>query len=191
MIDTLKDWLGTFWKIIIAPTPRTFLAEAQKADAKFASAVAWLVFCAVYLSILSNFVVAPASVISFITAVIVLPLAVVLFTSAMHFAYQRIAHRRQYLFDKMLYLTVSILVPLQFILIHVALLLPAQIIAILAFVLLLYQAVLLAVALKAIAKIEYWQALLSVLVSIIVAIMASGIVLLLLYSTVTGPGTPK
>lgn len=191
MIDTLKDWLGTFWKIIIAPTPKTFLAEAQKADGKFASAVAWLVFCAVYLSVLSNFVIAPASVLSLITAVIVLPMAVVLFTSAMHFAYQRIAHRRQYLFDKMLYLTVSILVPLQFILINVALLLPAQFVAILAFLLLLYQAVLLAVALKAIAKIEYWQALLSVLISMIVAILASGIVLLLLYSTVTGPGTPK
>ncbi len=43
MKQTLLDWLGTFWRVLVAPTPKTFLQEAKKADGKFASAVVWLV----------------------------------------------------------------------------------------------------------------------------------------------------
>jgi len=191
MLDTLKDWLGTFWKILVSPTPKTFLAEAKKAHGKSTSGLGWLVFYAIYLYALTNIVNGPTSFVTLITVVILLPLAVVLLTSAMHYSYQRIAHRRDYLFDGLLYLTIAILVPLQFIFALAALLLPGGVAAIVLFLLLVYQAVLLAFALKTLAKIEYWQALLSVLIAIIAAILVSGVVVLLIYTTVANPGITR
>ena len=48
MANTLKDWFGTFWRILVSPTPRTFTEEAEKAEDKFISAIGWTVFVAFY-----------------------------------------------------------------------------------------------------------------------------------------------
>jgi hypothetical protein len=188
MKDTLSDWLETFWRVIISPTPTTFLAEAKKADGKFASAVGWLVFVAIYFYILANIVVAPLGLPALVAVAVVLPLAFVLLTSAMHFTYQRLAHRKEYLYDKMLYISVAVLIPLQFIFVHASLLLPERLTMILSYALLLYQTALLTVAIKHIADIKYWQALVSVFVSVIAGIAVAVITLLLIYSTITPPG---
>jgi hypothetical protein len=187
--DTFSDWLETFWKVIVSPTPKTFLAEAKKADGKFASAVGWLVFFAVYFYILANIVIAPLGFSELITVAVALPLAFVLLTSAMHFTYQRLAHRKEYLYDKMLYMSVSILLPLQFIFVHAALLLPERLTVALSYALLLYQIALLTVAIKHIANIKYWQALVSVFISIVAGIAVALITLLLIYSTIVPPET--
>src|SRR5258706_740296 len=167
----LKDWLGTFWKVLVSPTPQTFLTEAQKGSDKFSSALGWLIFFAIYLYALVTIGIPPLPVAAFVTAVLLIPLVVILFTSAMHFTYQRVFHRKEYLYDNLLYITFSILLPLQFIFVPLALFLPEKVSLVLIYVLLLYQIALLVMALKAIAKLEYWQALFTVFISVIVGIL--------------------
>lgn len=170
MNATLQDWLGTFWKVLVSPTPRTFLAEAGKASDKFSSAVAWLVIFAIYTYIVGLLGIAPLSVSALVADVLLVPLVVILFTSAMHFVYQRISGRKVYLYDKLLYLTVAILLPLQVVLLPVSLFAPDMIFLILIYALFLYQVALLVIALKTIAQIEYWRALVSVFAAIVAGV---------------------
>ncbi len=167
----LKDWLGTFWKVLVSPTPKTFLAEAEKGSDKFSSALAWLVFFAIYLYGVVTIWIIPLPVVAFVAAVLLIPLVVILFTSAMYFTCQRVFHRKEYLYDKLLYITVSILLPLQFIFAPASLFLPEKVSLFLIYVLVLYQIALLVVALKTIAKLEYWQALLAVFISVVAGIL--------------------
>jgi hypothetical protein len=171
-MNIMKDWLGTFWKVIVSPTPKTFLAEAQKAPDKFSSAMGWLVFFAIYLYGVVTIGIAPLPIAALISAVLLIPLVVILLTSAMHFVCQRVFHQKKYFYDKLLYITVAILLPIQFIFAPVTLFLPEKFSLALIYVLLLYQIVLLALALKTIANLEYWQALVTVFISVVVGILA-------------------
>ena len=193
MKDTLIDWLGTFWKALTLPTPETFLAEAKKADGKFASAIGWLVFYAIYIYALASVAIthAPLSIPTLLAAVLLIPMAVLLFTSAAHFICQRLFRRKEYLYDKMFYLTVAILFPVFFIFALLSLFLPPNIFALVCFILLLYQAAQLTIAIKTIADIEYWQALVTVFLSIIAGIVACGLTLILIYATITSPTIAK
>jgi len=191
MLDTLKDWLGTYWKILLVPTPKTFMAESRKADGKTASAVVWLLFYAAYLCIMANILIGPSSFIGVVSVVVLVPLAVFLLASLMHFAYQWISHRKNYVYDQLLYLTVAILLPLEFVFVPVALVLPGPFGPVLAFIVLLYQVGLLVIALASVAKIEIWEALISVFIGIIGTVPASIIVALLIYATMANPGVSR
>ena len=191
MLATLKDWLVTFWRVIFVPTPATFRAEAGKASGKFASAADWLVFYAVYLYVATDLVLGPVTLVLLLMAVILVPLAVILFTSAMSFMVRRLAHRKEYVYDKMLYLTVAILVPLQFVFVQAVLALPGTIAFVVSYCLLLYQVTLLTIALKTITNIKYWQALTSVVLAMVATILVCGMVALLIYSTIAAPLVAK
>ena len=186
------DWLGTFWKVLTNPTPDTFLAEAKKADGKFASAVGWLVFYAIYVYTLASIafgrLLAPPTL---LTVVLVVPLAVLLFTSAAHFICQRLFRKKEYAYDKLLYLTVSIFLPIFLIITPIFLFLAGWVLALLSFILLFYQVALLTIAIKTIANIEYWQALVTVFLSIVVSILAGVIVFLVISATLAPPGLVK
>jgi hypothetical protein len=186
--DTLIDWLGTFGKVLTLPTPDTFLAEAKKANGKFASAVGWLVFYAVYIYVLASILIGKMlSIPALLMVVLVIPVVVILATTAMNFIFQRAFHRKEYLYDKILYITVAVLFPVFFILTFLSLFIPGPIFAILAFILLFYQVALLTIGMKTIADIEYWQALVTVLLSIIVGILAGAIVFLSISATIAPP----
>lgn len=190
MKDTVIDWLGTFWKVLVSPTPEMFLQEAKKANGKFASAVGWLVFYAIYVYVLASIAInrAPLSVPTLLAAILVIPLSVLLFTSAIHFISQRMFRHKEYLYDKILYMTVSVLFPIFFIFTLLSLFLPENIFRFVSFILLLYPVALLTIGLKSIADIEYWQALLNIFLSILVAILVGGITAITIYATVAGPG---
>lgn len=191
MKETLIDWLGTFWKVLILPTPETFLTEAKKADGKFASAVGWLVFFALYLYVIASIAInrEPLSIPTLLTALLVIPLSVILFASAMHFVYQRAFHRKAYLYDKILYMTVSVLFPIFFIFTLLSLFVPENIFLLLAYILFFYLVALLTIGMKTLAKIEYWQALVCVTLSIFAAIAAGGITTLAIYATIAPTAT--
>lgn len=171
--ETWIDWLTTFWKILISPTPGTMRKEAEKATDKFPSAVAWLVFFAVYLFTFYTLVVKQLFIAGLIMIVLALPLSVILATSAMHFIQQRIYKRKQYLYDKFLYLTVAIVLPVQILYtpLSAILLVTSQttIGNVLGYAVLLYQAVLLVIAVKAVTKLAYSEATIIVVVSMIAA----------------------
>src|SRR6187551_1250790 len=100
MKQTLIDWLGTFWQVIVSPTPKTFLKEAKKADGKFSSALGWLVACAIYLIIITSIAAQSFSIPTMLTVLILLPLAVILFTSVLNFICQRAFRRKAYIYDQ-------------------------------------------------------------------------------------------
>jgi hypothetical protein len=191
-IDTLIDWLGTFWKALTNPTPDTFLAEAKKADGKLGSAVGWLVFYAIYIYSLASIAFGRlAAIPTLLTVVLVVPLVVLVFTSAAHLICQRLFHRKKYVYDKLFYLTVAILFPIFFIFAPLSFFLPPNVFVFVYFILLLYQAAQLTIAIKAIADIEYWQALVTVFLSIVAGIVACGLTLILIYATITVPTTAR
>jgi hypothetical protein len=130
------------------------------------------VFFAIYIYGVVTIGIAPLPIAALISAVLLIPLVVILLTSAMHFICQRVFRQKKYFYDKMLYITVAILLPIQFIFAPVTLFLPEKFSLALIYVLLLYQIVLLALALKAIANLEYWQALVTVFISVVVGILA-------------------
>lgn len=189
MMQPLIDWLGTFWKVLILPTPETFLQEAKKAEGKFASALGWMVFYAVYLYILAGLGILHQllSAPTLIALVLIIPLAVILFTSAAYFLCRRISRQKETLYDKMFYLFVSIFLPVFFIMPLFLQLFSRDVFEILGFLLLFYQVGLLTIATKALAGIQYWQALVIVFLSIVAAALACIIALVTIYATVASP----
>lgn len=179
--ETLTDWLTTFWKVLKSPTPKTFISESQKAEGKFPSAVAWLVFFTVYIFIFSIFLLGQIFITGFIGLILVLPLSAVLFSSVMHFFYQRVFKGRQYIYDKLIYLNTAILLSLQFLYVPVSafVLVPLLSItsnAIVFAVVLFYQFILIMIAFQSVTRLHFWQAA----VTVTFAFFATGIAVLLL-----------
>lgn len=176
--ETFKDWIYTFWRVLILPTPKTFLAESQKADGKFTSAVGWLIFFVVYIFIFSIFIFKQVLITGFVGMILVIPLTIILFTSAMHFVYQRMFKRKQFIYDKLIYLNTAILLSIQFLFVPLStLFLPVSTVtinSILSYGILLYQFILITIAFKSISNLKYWQASITVVISI----LAAGITLL-------------
>jgi hypothetical protein len=172
--ETLTDWLTTFWKLLTSPTPKTFISESQKAEGKFPSAVAWLVFFTVYLFIFSIFMLGQVFIAGFIGILFVIPLTMILFTSAMNFVYQKVFKRTQYIYDKLIYLNTAILLSIQFLFVPISalVLVPLSSItfnAIVADVVLFYQFILVMIAFQSISGLKFWQAVFTVTVSIFAA----------------------
>jgi hypothetical protein len=166
---TLKDWLGTFWQILISPTPKTFVAESDKAENKLGSAIGWAIFLAFYEYVVFALAGDPFDPAVLIVGLIALPLAVVLVPSSVHFILLRIFHRKQYLYDRVLYIFTAILVVFQVIATPLPFLVGLELSSIINYILYVYQFLLFGMAMKAIAKINYWQALITTVSSIMVA----------------------
>lgn len=186
MKQTLFDWLGSFWKVLIAPTPQTFLEEAKKADGKFPSAVAWLVFYAIYFFLMSSLLTGKVlDIPTLLILIFLIPLPVILLVSVLNFICQRLLHRKKYIYDRLLYITVSILIPIFIIFVPLQIFIAPDVFPILGFILLLYPVALLTIAVKGIAEIEYWQAFVAIVFSIIAGIISGFIVYLFIVSTIS------
>lgn len=188
MKQNLLDWLGTFWNVLAAPTPKTFLKEAKKADDKFASAIGWLVVYAIYIIVMTSITTQKIiSIPTILTVLFLVPLAVVVFTSSLNFICQRIFQRKAYIYDKLIYITVSIL-PGFVVFVPVAGLMAPDVFAVLSFLVLCYQVALMVIAVKAIVELELWQALVAVALSIVAGIAICIVIFILIVSTIFPPG---
>jgi hypothetical protein len=166
IMETLKEWLGTFWRILISPTPETFVKESEKAENKMASAIGWAVFISFY-SYLLPLIKGPTFKFTILLyMVLIFPIVIVLVPSATHFMLQRVFHRKQYLYDRLLYIFTAILVMFQLIVNPIGYFAPPAIATALNYILIAYQFVLFVIAVKAIAKIKYWQSIVTVLATI-------------------------
>lgn len=189
MKQTLLDWLGTFWKVTISPTPQTFLKESNKADGKFPSALGWLVVCAVYLIVIAS--IAEKKLIdgsTLLAALFMIPLAVVLFATALNFIALRMSRQKAYIYDKLIYITVSIFLPGFVVFVPFSGLMSLEVFAITSFILFSYQIVLLVIAVKAIVILQLWQALVAVALSIVAGIVITPIIFILLASIISPNG---
>ena len=164
--NELTNWLESFWKILIFPSTKTFAKEAEKANGKFGSSVAWLVFLAVYIVCIAMLLVKdyPFNFLLLIVLVMAIPAAVVTLTSAMHLVYQRVFHGKQYIYDALLYITTIILIPFQMIAIPLSLAVPVEIGNPIFDLMQLYQLALLVWSLTVISKLKLWQAAITVLI---------------------------
>lgn len=185
-METLKDWLGTFWRILLAPTARTFVEEAEKAQDKFTSAILWSVVIAVYSYIVPALAGYVFDFLVLVIMLLIFPLVVVLVPSAAHFMLQRVFRRKQYLYDKILYIFTAILVLFQFIIGPVAFLFPPNAAFTVNYLLIVYQIVLLVIALKVIANIKYWQAVSTALASLVVGALVFICALPFIFSMIGG-----
>ena len=167
MANTLKDWFGTFWRILVSPTPRTFTEEAEKAEDKFISAIGWTVFVAFYSYLLPLIKGPTFNFTLLIYSLLIFPLVIVLVPSAAHFVLQRLFHQRQYLYDKILYLYAAILILFQLIIAPITYFAPQNIALALNYFSMAYQFVLFVIATKSIANIKYWQAVVTIMCSIV------------------------
>jgi hypothetical protein len=172
--ETLTDWLRTFWKLLTSPTPKTFVSESKKAKGKFRSAVAWLMFLAVYSFIFSIFLLGQAFIIGFVGMLVVIPLTVILFSFVMNFVYQRLFKGKQSVYDKLMYLNTGILLPIQFLFVPVStlVLVPLASItfnAIVTDVVLFYQFALIMIAFQSITSLRFWQTAITVTLSFFAA----------------------
>ncbi len=165
--EIFKDWLGTFWRILVSPTPKTFLEEAEKAENKFTSAIGWAIFIAFYSylpPLLKGFTF---NFTTLIYMLLILPLLIVLAPSATHFVLQRVFHQKQYLYDKVLYIYTAILILFQLIITPITFFTPPDVARILNYFFIIYQFALLVIAIKAIARIKYWQAIMTILTAVV------------------------
>jgi hypothetical protein len=166
IMEILKDWLGTFWRILVSPSPATFVKEAEKAENKMASAIGWAVFISFYSYLLPLMKGPTFKFTILLYGVLIFPLVIILVPSATHFMLQRLFHRKQYLYDRLLYIFTAILVLFQLIVNPIGYFAPPAIASALSYILIAYQFVLFVIAVKAIAKIKYWQSVVSVFASI-------------------------
>lgn len=189
MEATLKDWLGSFWNILIRPSQSTFFDEAQKAQGKTGSAVGWILFLTIFIH-LYNYVafnyVYPIYVI--ISSFILLPLDIFILTFCMDTICRKVFHRRRSYYDEFLYLWVVIFVISQVIIVVLSLI-PAIRDNYLSWVLFLYPIGLLTVAVKSLTELKIWQAAITVVLSVILAslfLICGPVFLFILIGTVPG-----
>ncbi len=166
----LKDWLGTFWRILISPSLKTFTVEAEKAENKFTSALGWGVFIAIYSYVVPAIAVHVFNFTILAGLLLACPLLIALVPSATHFMLQRVFHRKEYLYNKVVYIYTAVFVIFQLI-VNLAFFLPTSIASALNYLLIAYQIVLFVIAIKAIANIKYWQAVVTILVSVAVGLI--------------------
>ena len=186
MAHTLRDWFGTFWKILISPTSTTFVNEAEKGTGKFGSAILWIVAFAIYTYGISIAAGNDLPLLTLILLTIIFPLMVLLFSSATHFMLQRVFGKKQYLYDKYLYIYTAILLLFQFIVIPLVFFLPIHIFNTINYLMVGYQFVLMIIAIRSIAKIQYWQAAVTVLASVFAGIITLICSIPVIYSLMGG-----
>ena len=165
MAEILKDWLGTFWRILISPTPKTFIEEAEKAKNKFTSAIGWTVFIAFYAYFLPLIKGPTFNFTLLLYSLLIFPLVIVLVPSVTHFVLQRLFRQKKYLYDKILYIYAAILILFQLIINPITYFAPQKVALVLNYFFIVYQVILFVIATKSIANIKYWQAIVTTICS--------------------------
>ena len=170
MEATLKDWLGSFWGIIIHPSESTFVNEAQKAEGKTSSAIGWLLFLTVFTHIY-NYIVFKSvfSIPVIILTFILIPLDALFLAFCLDTIYRRVFHRKKTYFDEFLYIVVVVLVSSQ-LFVSLLNLIPAIRGNYLLLASYLYPIVLLIIAVKSLTKLKGWQSAITVVLSVILAL---------------------
>jgi hypothetical protein len=189
MEAALKDWLGSFWKVMIYPTQVTFVHESGKAKGKTTSAIGWLLFLTVFVN-LYNYVVFkyafPISVI--ILAFILLPLDAFFLAFWLDTISRKVFHCKISYYEEFLYLGVVIAVVDQ-VLFSTLNLIPAVRGSYLSGASSLYPIVLLIVAVQSLTRLKVWQAIITVILSVILALIVFICITVLLLSMTRGiPG---
>ncbi len=170
--ESVKGWLITFWRVLVLPTSNTFAAESKKAKRQFGGSVAWLALFGIFVYAIGSITLKePLSLSILVVAILLIPITVIFFTTAMHFFYQRVFHKKQYLYDEFIYLCTAILISIQVVYMLLGFILPDDFLIYLNYIVYLYQLYLVVVAYKTLTNLNYWQSIVSVVLSLGVGIL--------------------
>ncbi len=168
-MDEIKDWLTTFGMIIVKPVPATFIGEAEKAKGKFASAVAWIAFVAVFVEANILIFLGHFSLSRLVKALLFVPIVVIFSVFCLHMFYQKFFGRKKYYHEELLYLIVGIFVP--FVVASILATYIPVVGEVLSWIVLAYPVILTVIAVKAITRLKIWQSVIVVFCGLVVAII--------------------
>ena len=179
-MDEIKDWFMTFGRIIENPFPTTFLVEAKKAKGKFAGAIAWIAFVAVFAEANVLILIERFSVSRILKALLFAPIVFIFSVFCIHMFYQKFFGRKKYYYEELLYLIVGIFVPFM-----LASILASNIPIIgvvVSLMILAYAVILTVIAVKAITKLKIWQSVIVVFSGLVVAAIGYFVIPILIFS---------
>jgi hypothetical protein len=167
-METLKDWLVTFGKIIIRPSAGTFRTEAKKAKGKLGSAIAWIVLQTVAYHLI-NFVARGFTdpMDSVFAMLFIFPIEFIFFVFCLHLMGKRLFHLEQDHYEEIVYLMAGILLPFMSFSYLVGLL--PDIGTILGWAITMYIPVLMVIAIKAVTRLRVGQTIVVVVLSVLLA----------------------
>jgi hypothetical protein len=179
-VDEVKDWLSTFGMIIARPLPETFLVEAKKAKGKFAGAVAWIAFVAVFAEANVLILLERFSFSRILKALLFTPIVFILSVFCIHMFYQKFFGRKKYYDEELLYLIVGIFVP--FMLASILVSNIPIVGGVVSWIIFAYAVILTVIAVKAITKLKIWQSVIVVFSGLVVAAIGYFVIPLLIFS---------
>lgn len=186
METTLKDWLGSFWHVMIYPSQGTFAHESQKAGGKTTSAIGWLIFLAVFLH-LYNYVVfksvSPLSVV--LLTLLLIPLDFFLLAFWLDTISRKVFHHKTSSYEQFLYIGVVIGVVSQ-ILFSILNLIPPLRGYYLAEASYLYPIIILIVAVHSLTKLRIWESIITVILSVLLSLIIFACTSIFLLSMASG-----
>jgi hypothetical protein len=169
MEATLRDWLSSFREIIIRPSQIAFVNESQKAKGKIFGAIGWLLFIAafdqLYVYAVYKYVFSVSLV---IMTFLVFPLVFLFLAFCIDTVYCKVFHHKNTYYDEFLYIAVAIFVPFQ--ILSSSLSLIPTIGIYLGWASIIYPIILLIVAVKSLTKLKTWETIVTVVLSIILAL---------------------
>jgi hypothetical protein len=167
-METLKDWLVTFGKIIIRPSAGTFRTEAKKAKGKLGSALAWIVALTIAYHLINYVARGYNDPIDYVLSTLfIVPIEFIFFVFCIHLLSKRIFHRKQVFYEEIVYLMAGILIPFMSINFLVGLI--PDIGSILNWAVILYIPVLMVIAINAVTSLSLGQTIVVVVLSLVLA----------------------
>jgi len=157
----VRDWLNAFWRVLLLPRSQTYVELGEVADGKWKGLVAWLVGVAVCSFALANALVPGGMLPSTLFILIMFyPIGVLMWIMLIHLGYQKLFGRKKDKHAELLYVLGSIVVVTA-----MGNLVIGQIPVIgnaLSYLELLYGAVVVVLATRAITRLDLWRVIAAV-----------------------------
>lgn len=165
-MDSLKDWLETFWRVIFRPSRKTFLEEANKAEGKFGQGMFIIFLLGVYLqALLQAELGGEFRGFSGLAFVMFYPLIFLLYVFWVNTLYKKLFRRKRNNYIQIFYLQVAIISPLT--VLNTLVIFFPRLNVVLDLSTVSYGIVLSVIALQALTDLKFWQATLAIVLSVI------------------------
>lgn len=161
-------WLKDFADVTIRPFPNTFSRIAEHSQDKWIGGSFWLAVLMAIVSVSPILVGQPVAFALMVFGAVLLPIGALLWAACLNYLTNRLSYRTRNLHDKLYYSLVCILIPTTLIGLIVAFF-PIPF-GILNLIVLLYQLLLIGIAVQAITKLKLWQ-------TVVVTVLGSTIAL--------------
>jgi hypothetical protein len=173
MIMKIKTWVVDSGKIIYKPTQKTFDEVSKNAKGRFIEAVVWIVITGIIVTSL-GYQFSISLIERLLLSAIALPIGILVQVFWIHTIYQKVFRRKKYKYDELLYSIAMILVTpslLSSVLIYIPKIGPIimQMTGI-------YQLVLGLLAIRAITKLNLWQSFITLVMSLLMAVISIALV---------------